>query len=146
MSKSPTTWRRSGLALAALLTLGLPLAGCWSGTAGSEAPGPAPAVASASPTPGAVNRSADAEAAGTPAERFAACLREHGVDAIAQGEEVLIAAAGGSVSTGGADAPDSTGSAGAAGQPTAGEADVDAARTACAAAVPDYRAPDHNER
>lgn len=146
MSHSPTTWRRRGLALLALITLGFPLAGCRSEPTGSDRSGSASPTASARQTPAAADHAAKAETTGSPAERFAGCLRQRGVDAIAKGDEVLIAADGGSVSTGGADAPDADGSGGAAGQPSAGDADVVAARTACAATVPDYRAPDHDDR
>lgn len=130
------TPRRCRAALAAaVLPLALFLGACDLGTARSGVP------AGAEPAPAS---------AGTPAERFAACLRDRGIDAIVRADEVLVAAGDQdtSVSVGSASEPGKKASA----EPRSGEkkahtaSDVDAARAICSSAVPDYHAPGHNQR
>jgi hypothetical protein len=87
-----------------------------------------------------------------PTERFAACLQNQGVKAIVHGEEVLVVASGYSISTGNAAAPGDSRTPKSGPKrtrqtaPSVGAVDVEAARAVCSRSVPDYRAPNRNQR
>lgn len=74
---------------------------------------------------------------GGPAERFAACLKAHGVDAIAVDGEVFRSAAG---SSGGVAVGNAPGPNGQTAMPQS------PAETECFRLVPDYHDPDKNQR
>ncbi|MFT3834599.1 MAG: hypothetical protein QM711_14975 [Micropruina sp.] len=98
------------------------------------------ACAPAPSNSGTIGAPAPSPAASSPADRFAACLTEHGVEAIVQNGRVLTRAAKGSQPQVGNARP--PGESAPSASPDARLAE---AETACRKAVPDYQPPNDND-
>ena len=99
------------------------------------------APASSNPeTPVAPIAPASSSSASTPADRFAACLTEHGVEAIVQNGRVLTRADEGSQPQVGNARPP-----GESAPSAAPDARLAEAEAACRKAVPDYQPPNDND-
>lgn len=90
--------------------------------------------------PGTPAASAPSAVASSPADRFAACLTEHGVEAIVQNGRVLTKAGEGSQPQVGNARPP-----GESAPSAAPDARLAEAETACRKAVPDYQPPNDND-